>query len=205
MDIVSNIALMLGVAWASGIKLYAAVLTLGILGITGNAVLPDELEVLEHPLVIVVAGLMFVIEFFADKIPGLDSAWDALQTFIRIPAGAALAAGAVGSIDPVIVTLAFLTGGAMSAGSHGAKMSSRLVINTSPEPFTNWGASIAEDGIVVGGIYMALNYPILFLAFLCVFVGLVIWLLPKIFHAMTRALTRVASFFRRGGLESNPN
>ena len=158
--------------------------------------LPEQLQVLSNPLVITVAGLMYVVEFVADKIPGFDSLWDALHTFVRIPAGAVLAASAVGHVDPAITTVAVLAGGAMSAGSHGIKMSSRLVINTSPEPFTNWAASIGEDIAVIGGLYMALHHPFVFLLLLAVFVGVVIWLLPKIFRAIKGAVIRTANFFR---------
>jgi hypothetical protein len=196
MDIASTIALTLGVAWASGIKLYAAVLTLGVLGATGNVVLPKQLQVVTSPWVIALAGVMYAVEFIADKVPGFDSAWDALHTFIRIPAGAVLAVGAVGSVDPVVATMAFLAGGAMTTGSHGTKMSTRLAINTSPEPFSNWGASIAEDIAVVVGLYTALHHPVLFLVLLVGFLALVVWLLPKIFRAIMRVLTRTANFFR---------
>lgn len=185
------IAIVLGIAWASGIKLYAAVLTLGVLGATGNIDLPEKLQVLTHPWVIGSAGFLYVMEFIADKIPGVDSIWDALHTFIRIPAGAVLAAGAVGSVDPVVLTMAFLAGGAMSAGSHGAKMSTRLAINTAPEPFTNWGTSVSEDVAVASGLYAAFHYPVVFLVLLAAFVALVIWLLPKIFRVIRYAFSRI--------------
>lgn len=196
MDITSTIALTLGVAWASGINLYAAVLMLGILGATGHIELPVQLEILSNPWVIGAAGFMYVVEFFADKVPGFDSLWDAVHTFIRIPAGAALAAGAVGPVDPLVQTIAVLVGGATAAGSHGTKMSTRLVINSSPEPFSNWAASITEDVAVFGGLYVALNHPILFLCFLLTFVAIVIWLLPKLFRAIKGAVLRIAAFFR---------
>lgn len=196
MDITNTIALTLGVAWASGLNLYAAVLMLGILGATGNVALPVQLEILSNPWVIGAAGFMYVVEFFADKIPGFDSLWDALHTFIRIPAGAALAAGAVGPIDPVVQTVAVLLGGATAAGSHGTKMSARLLINTSPEPFSNWAASIAEDVAVFGGLYFALHHPIVFLCFLLIFAAIVVWLLPKLFRAIRGGILRIAAFFR---------
>jgi hypothetical protein len=195
METVGMIALALGVAWASGIKLYAAVLTLGLLGATGNVVLPEKLQVLAHPWVIGVAGFLYLMEFIADKIPGVDSAWDAVHTFIRIPAGAVLAMGAVGTVDPLIATLAFLAGGAISTGSHGAKMSTRLAINTSPEPFSNWGASIGEDAAVAFGLYTAFHHPLVFLVLLAVFIGLVIWLLPKIFRLFKQVGARIAGAF----------
>lgn len=196
MDMTSTLALTLGVAWASGLNLYATMLMLGLMGATGGIVLPPELEVLTNPFVIAIAAFMYAIEFFADKIPGVDSAWDAVHTFIRIPAGAVLAAGAVGPVDPSLQIAAALLGGVLSAGSHATKASARLVINASPEPFTNWGASIAEDLLVLAGLYAALNHPILLLVMLAVFFGLAIWLLPKLFGAIRSGLGRLAGAFR---------
>ncbi len=196
MDITSTLALTLGVAWASGINLYATILMLGVMGATGGIVLPPELQVLTHPLVIAAAVFMYMVEFFADKVPGVDSAWDAIHTFIRIPAGAILAAGAVGPVDPSLQIAAALVGGALSAGSHATKASARLMINASPEPFTNWGASIAEDLMVVAGIYAALHHPVLLLAMLAVFFGLAVWLLPKLFRALRRGASRLAAALR---------
>lgn len=196
MDITSTLALTLGVAWASGINLYATILMLGVMGATGGIVLPPELEVLTHPLIIAAAAFMYMVEFFADKIPGVDTAWDAVHTFIRIPAGAVLAAGAVGPVDPGLQIAAALLGGALSAGSHATKASARMVINASPEPFTNWGASIAEDLLVIAGLYAALNHPILLLAMLVAFFALAIWLLPKLFRAIKGGAQRLAAAFR---------
>ena len=196
MDMTSTLALTLGVAWASGLNLYATILMLGLMGATGGIVLPPELEVLTNPFVIAIAAFMYAVEFFADKIPGVDSAWDAVHTFIRIPAGAVLAAGAVGPVDPSVQIAVALLGGALSAGSHATKASARLMINASPEPFTNWGASIAEDLMVVAGLYAALNHPILLLVMLAVFFGLAIWLLPKLFGAIRGGLGRLAGALR---------
>ena len=139
-EILPYIALSMGVAWASGINLYAAVLVLGLLGLSGNMPLPEALHVLQNPVVIGVAGFMYCVEFFADKIQGVDSAWDTLHTFIRIPAGAVLAATAVGDVDPAIAISAALVGGGLTAGTHLTKASTRLLVNTSPEPFSNIGA-----------------------------------------------------------------
>ena len=196
MDIASTTALTLGVAWASGINLYATMLMLGVLGATGGIVLPSELEVLANPWVIAAAAFMYAVEFCADKIPVFDSAWDAIHTFIRIPAGAVLAAGAVGPVDPSLQLVAGLLGGAITAGAHATKASSRLLINTSPEPFTNWGASIAEDVAVFAGLYAALHHPILLLAFLALFFALAIWLLPKLWRALKGGAARLAAAFR---------
>ena len=141
----------MGASWASGINLYAALLMLGIGGATGNLDLPAGLETLENPLVIMAAGVMYISEFIVDKIPGVDTSWDAIHTFIRIPAGAMLAMGAVGEMSPVVEIAAAIMGGGMSATSHGIKAGTRLAINTSPEPFSNWGMSIAEDVTVFVG------------------------------------------------------
>lgn len=196
MDAINAIALTLGIAWASGINLYAAVLTLGILGMTGNIVLPASLKVLANPEIITLAVFLYVVEFIADKIPGFDSFWDAIHTFIRIPAGAALAAGAIGTVNPVVVTMAVLAGGLTCAGSHGMKMSTRLAINASPEPFTNWAASVFEDIIVVIGVYTALHHPLFFLLMLVVFIALMIWLIPKLFCVIKSAFMRIRGFLK---------
>lgn len=189
------IALTMGVAWAAGINLYAAIATLGILGITGNMALPPDLQVLADPLVVGAACLMFAVEFVADKMPGVDTGWDTIHTFIRIPAGALLAAGAVGDISPAVTLAAALLGGTLAAGSHGLKAGSRLLINTSPEPLTNWTASILEDIMVVGGIWAAVNHPWLFLTLLGVFVILTIWLLPKLWRGVKMLASRIKALF----------
>ena len=146
-ETIKAIALMLGAAWAAGINLYAAVLVLGLLGNAGYAELPPALQVLQDPLVIGVAGIMYFIEFFADKTPGVDSGWDAIHTFIRIPAGAVLAAGAAQAfeVNQALELAAALVGGGVAATSHFTKAGSRLMINTSPEPVTNWAASLNRN------------------------------------------------------------
>ena len=194
-DVVPYIALSMGVAWASGINLYAAVLVLGLLGMTGKIALPEDLQVLQSPIVIAVAGFMYCVEFFADKVQGVDSAWDVLQTFIRIPAGAILAATVVGDVDPAIALSAALLGGGLAMGTHLTKASTRLLVNTSPEPFSNIGASLAEDTIAVGGLLTALYYPSLFLVFLVAFVALMIWLLPILWRALKGIYTSFKVFF----------
>ena len=198
MDPIQIISLTLGAAWASGINLYAAVLVLGYLGATGNIVLPAELQVLTNPLVFGAAGLMYVIEFFADKIPGVDSGWDVIHTFIRIPAGAALAAGMAQGleINQGAEFAAMLVGGGIAATSHAAKTGTRLLINTSPEPVTNWSASIAEDIAVVGGLWASLQYPWVFMAVLALFLLLLTWLMPKIWGALKRTFRSLRNFFK---------
>jgi len=192
-QIVNTLALTMGVGWASGLNLYAAILTLGILGATGSIVLPPELAVLANPIVIVAAAVMYVVEFFADKVPGVDTGWDTLHTFIRIPAGAILAAGAVGSVDPALAVAAGLLGGGLATVSHATKAGTRVLINTSPEPVTNWTASVTEDVMVVGGIWTALHYPWVFLGFLILFILIAIWMLPKLW----RGIKKVFAFFGR--------
>jgi hypothetical protein len=197
METIDTLALTLGAGWAAGINLYAAILVLGYLGLTGHVVLPPGLEVLSDPLVMGIAGLMYFIEFFADKTPGVDSGWDALHTFIRIPAGALLAAGAASGfeVNQAAELAAALVGGTMAAGTHFTKAGTRLMINTSPEPVTNWTASITEDLAVIGGLWAALNYPIAFIFLLVLFVALVIWLLPKIWRALKSLFRRLGALF----------
>ncbi len=195
MDPVSAIAVMLGVGWASGINLYAAILTLGVLGTTGAMTLPPDLQILASPIVIFAAGAMYFVNFFADKIPGVDSINDVLHTFIRIPAGALLAAAAAGQMGPEWQFAGAILGGTLAAGSHATKAGSRMLINTSPEPFSNWLASIGEDVAVIGGMWLAVKHPYVFLALLAVVVALTIWLLPKILRLIGRLLRKIGSWF----------
>lgn len=199
MEVVQIIALTMGVAWASGINLYATVFMLGLLGSTGHIVLPPGLEVVTDPLVMFAAGLMYCIEFFADKTPGVDTGWDTIHTFIRIPAGAVLAMGAVGDTSQAAQLMAFLLGGALAAGSHATKAGSRVFINTSPEPFTNWATSLGEDALVIGGLWAALYHPVVFLVGLVLFIALMIWLLPKIWRGLGALFAKIRTLFRRQG------
>jgi len=191
------IALSMGLAWASGINLYAALLTLGFLANTGNIVLPEQLQVVASPLVMAAAGLMYAVEFFADKVPGVDTGWDALHSFIRIPAGAMLAAAAVGDISPAAELAAGILGGGMAAATHATKAGSRVLINTSPEPVSNWTASIGEDLAVIGGVWAALNHPYVFLALLVLFVLLMAWLLPRLWRGVKAVFGRLVALFSR--------
>jgi hypothetical protein len=186
MDITQTIALTLGAGWASGINLYAAILMLGYLGATGSLDLPPDLQVLSHPLVMLAAGVMYCIEFFADKVPGVDTGWDGLSTFIRIPAGAVLAAGAVGEVGTAAHLAAAIAGGTLAAGSHATKAGTRVLINTSPEPVSNWFASVGEDVAVIAGLWTALHYPVLFIVLLVLFILLMIWLLPILWRGIRR-------------------
>jgi hypothetical protein len=186
MDIVQPIALAMGASWASGINLYAAILTLGVLSITGNMALPPDLAILANPLVIGAAGLMYAVEFFADKIPGVDTIWDTIHTFVRIPAGAMLAAGAVGELGMGAELAALMVGGSMAAATHATKAGTRAMVNTSPEPFSNWTLSIGEDVAVFAGMWAAVQHPWIFLALLILFILLMVWLLPKIWRGVRR-------------------
>ena len=194
--LIATLALTMGSSWASGINLYAALLILGLGGATGNITLPNELVILENPFVIGAAAVMYLIQFFADKIPGVDSIWDAAHTFVRIPAGAMLAAGAVGDVSPALEIAAGILGGGTAATSHATKTGTRLMINTSPEPVTNWTASISEDLMVIAGLWTALHYPILFIILFIGFIGLAIWLLPKLWTLIRELLMKMARFLK---------
>jgi len=196
-QLTTTLALTMGLAWASGINLYATLFTLGYLANTGNIDLPPDLQIVANPLVLSAAGLMYCVEFFADKIPGVDTAWDTLHTFVRIPAGAMLAAGAIGDINPAVEIAAGLLGGGLAAGTHATKAGSRVLINASPEPFTNWTASIGEDIAVIGGVWACLNHPILFLVALALFIALMIWLLPKIWSGVKKVFRIIINLFSK--------
>jgi hypothetical protein len=172
----------MGTAWTSGINLYATVAALGIANRMEMIHLPQSLEVLSHPGVIVVACIMYVIEFFADKVPYVDDGWDALHTFIRVPAGAILAAQSLGDLNPALEVMALLAGGSIALAAHGTKATARLAINASPEPFSNWAASVAEDVTVFGSIWLMFNHPIIMLVLVLTFLALVVWLVPKIYR-----------------------
>ena len=192
--LLATLGLTLGASWASGINLYAVLLVLGIGGSTGNIDLPPDLQVLADPMVIGAAGLMYFVEFFVDKTPGVDTGWDTLHTFVRIPAGAMLAAGAVGDVTPALEIAAGIMGGSLAATSHATKAGTRALINTSPEPFTNWGASISEDVMVFAGLWAALNHPMIFIGLLIGFVILTIWLLPKIWRVLKAIILKIGSW-----------
>ena len=197
METIDIIAMTLGVAWASGINLYAAILVLGLMGAGGYTQLPESLAILQDPLVLIAAGTMYFVEFFADKIPGVDSGWDAIHTFIRIPAGAMLAVGAAQGleINQAAELAAALLGGSLAATSHLTKSSTRLVLNASPEPVTNATASIFEDLAVIGGLWTALNYPVAFIIFIIVFILFAIWLLPKLWRAIKDITSTLRGWF----------
>ncbi len=171
LDLPSLAALAAGLGWASGLRLYALVFALGALGRFGGVHLPGGLEVLTHPLVLGLSGLMLLAEFFADKLPWLDSAWDAVHTFIRIPAGAALAGAAAGDQGTAFTVAMALLGGTLAASTHFAKAGARAVVNTSPEPVTNITASLGEDAVFIGGLWLLFHHPLWFLGGLVVFLA----------------------------------
>ncbi len=201
-QISTTLALTMGLAWASGINLYATLFTLGYLANTGNIDLPPDLQIVANPMVMGAAGVMYFIEFFADKMPGVDTGWDAMHTFIRIPAGAMLAAGAIGDLNPVVELAAAIMGGSLAAGSHATKAGTRVLINTSPEPFSNWSASVVEDVAVIGGVWACINHPVLFLIALVFFILMMIWLLPKIWAGVKKVFSFIGNLFRK---ESSSN
>lgn len=190
-DLVTLIALTLGLGWASGINLYAAIFMLGYLSLSGQMVLPPGLEVLAEPQVMWAAGFMYCVEFFADKTPGVDTAWDAIHGFIRIPAGVVLAAAAMSDVGMSAQIAAGLIGGSLASGSYLTKAGGRVLINTSPEPVSNWVASVAEDIIVIVGLWTALSHPGLFLILMLLMVVLFIWLLPKIWRGITKVFITI--------------
>ena len=189
LDLTRLIALAAVLGFASGIRLYAVLLIVGLVGYAGWVELPAGLTILQHPLVLIASGVMFLIEFVADKIPGVDTVWDGIQTFIRIPAGAALAAGVFGAMDSAAwTTAAAILGGSLAATSHFAKAGTRAAANTSPEPFSNAALSIAEDLAVGGLIWLVLTYPWVAAAIVAAATLLALWLLPKLFRFIQRVV-----------------
>ena len=193
----NSVALAALLAWASGLRLYLVIFAVGMAGYFGYYDLPKGIEVLKHPWVIGAAGFMLAMEFVADKVPAIDSAWDAIHTFIRIPAGALLAAGATGDSLTAMTVAAGLLGGTITAGTHFTKAGGRAVINTSPEPFSNWAASFTEDALVLTGIWLALTNPLVFLLLLLLFLLLLVWMIPKVWRGI-RAVVERASGGSRG-------
>jgi hypothetical protein len=185
----------MGSSWVSGIRLYAAVATLGLLGRFGHLSLPGELEVLTNWWIIGIASALFVIEFFADKIPYLDTTWDLVHTFIRIPAGAVLAAAAFGSFDRKVQVVAFLLGGGLALSAHGTKATARAVVNLSPEPFSNIVFSLVEDVLAIGSIALAVFVPMLLILLVLVFLIVSIFMVPKIVRTLRGGFRRARNAF----------
>jgi hypothetical protein len=185
------IALAGALGWASGVRLYAVLFIVGGLGYLGWIPLPGKLDLLAHPYVLVASGTMFAIEFFADKIPGIDSLWDFLQTFVRIPAGAALAAGVFGDAPAAWTLAAGIVGGTLATGSHLAKSGSRMAINASPEPFSNWAASFGEDLAVGVMLWLAWVNPIVALVVLALLIVFMVWLIRVVWRFLGAMIDRL--------------
>jgi hypothetical protein len=158
--------------------------------------LPPDLQVLMHPGVIAVACVMYFVEFFADKVPYVDSGWDALHTFIRVPAGAVLAARSLGDMSPALELMALMAGGAVALSAHATKATARLAINASPEPFSNWTASFAEDATVFGGLWLIFNHPLIMIILVVAFVAFVVWIVPKLFRLAKRGFEALRARLR---------
>jgi len=191
LDMPSLLALAAALGLASGFRLYAVVFMVGVAGALGWMPLPPGLQVLQHPALLITSGALLFVEFFADKIPGLDSLWDLINSVIRIPAGAALAAGALGADSSTMAIVGALLGGSLAATAQAAKTTTRAAINTSPEPFSNVGMSLLEDGLVIGIIWLATNEPFIFAGVVVVAVlvmWVVTWLLFKFLRAAIRRL-----------------
>ena len=186
-------ALAAALGWASGFRLYAVVFVTGMLGATGVLHLPGGLTVLQQPVILFISGALLFVEFFADKIPGVDSVWDAVQSVVRVPAGAALAASVFGTDNATMATAAALMGGTLALSSQVTKTTTRAAINTSPEPFSNWGASLMEDGVSIGAVWLAINHPLVFavaLAVVLVLMWVMTWVLWKFLRAVVRRIRR---------------
>lgn len=186
-----DIALALALAWGAGIRVYLVLFLCGLAGYLGWVELPGKLALLSQPVVLGATGFMLLVEFFVDKFPWLDSAWDAVHTFIRIPAGAALVAMAFGDSPGAVAAAAAVLGGAVAAGTHFTKAGARSAINASPEPFSNWTASFAEDALVPVGLWLAITHPVVFCALLAAGMVMAVLLLRWILGGLRALLARL--------------
>jgi uncharacterized membrane protein len=189
-DLYTTLGFAMGSAWLSGINLYATVVTLGLLQRYHLVRLPGDLDFMQQWWVIILAGVLYLIEFVADKIPAVDSIWDAIHTFIRVPAGAVLAASAFAHFDPSVRLIALLAGGGVALSSHGAKAATRLAVNTSPEPFSNIALSFLEDVVAIGASLLMAYHPLVILAVVAIFLVIAVWLARRIARALGRLLHR---------------
>jgi uncharacterized protein DUF4126 len=194
-DWITILGTAMGSAWLSGINLYATVLTLGILERFHLVKLPGGMTMLGEWWVIGLAAVLYAIEFIADKVPAVDTAWDALHTFIRVPAGAVLAASAFADFDPAVRIAAMIMGGGIALSSHGTKAATRVAVNASPEPLSNMTLSLGEDALTFLSAILMAFYPVVMLIVVVIFLIIAIWLLPKIFRALRRLLMRFRSIF----------
>jgi hypothetical protein len=182
-----NIGVVLGSSWASGFNLYLTIAGLGIANKFGMVELPGDMSAISHPIVILVAVFMFSVEFIADKIPLVDSAWDSLHTFVRPLGGAILGYMATAGMDPVMQLPVALLSGTVAADSHLTKATARVAINSSPEPFTNSIASISEDLLVIGVLYLIIRHPIIAGISVILFILFSIWFLKVMFKFVKKA------------------
>lgn len=200
-DLASLLALAAALGWASGLRLYAVVFITGMAGWLGWFPLPAGLAVLQNPLILFASGFMLFVEFFADKIPGVDSVWDLVHSVIRVPAGAALAAGVFGADSATMGVLAGLLGGSLAATSFATKATTRAAVNTSPEPFSNIAVSLLEDGLVIGAMWLATQHPLMFGVALCLALVISVALLIMLVKFLKALLRRSRSWF--GGTQPN--
>lgn len=195
-----SVALAGVLSWASGFRLYAALFIAGMLDRFDMVTLPPQLEVLAHAPVLVLTGALLVVEFLVDKVPAIDSVWDSVQTFVRVPLGALLAWGVFAQASPETQTIAAILGGALAAGTHIAKAGTRAAVNTSPEPFSNWGLSFSEDAVLLLGMWLAFQHPVVFVVLLALFALLLVWLIPKLWRGLMALKRGFQRLFARGPL-----
>ena len=195
LDMASLLALAAALGWASGLRLYAVLFMAGLAGYMGWMVLPHGLLVLQHPAMLMASGFMLFVEFFADKIPGLDSVWDLLHSVIRVPGGAALAAAVFGADNATMAVVAAVLGGSLAATSFATKATTRAAVKTSPEPFSNIAVSLFEDGLVVGALWLATQHPLVFGIALCITLVLMVLLLVTLFKFLKAVVRRVGAWF----------
>lgn len=197
MDVITILGTALGAAWTAGINLYATVAVLGLLQRFGFVSrLPGGLEVLDNWWIIGVALFLYAVEFFADKIPYVDTVWDAVHTFIRVPAGAIIALAATTDLDPTIQVVALLIGGGLALSTHGTKATVRAGANLSPEPVTNWTLSLVEDVFAVGAVVLAVLHPVVVLVLILIFLLILAWVLPKVVRRLRKMVAAALDFFR---------
>jgi hypothetical protein len=194
MNIIAILGAALGSAWTSGINLYATVAVLGLIQRAGWAQLPGGLDVLASWPIIGIAAFFYVIEFVADKVPYVDSVWDVIHTFVRVPAGAVLALAATTDLPAAVQVAALLLGGGVALTSHGTKASLRAAANLSPEPVSNWTLSLAEDVLAVGGAVLTALLPLVILVVVGLFLIVFLWLAPKVFRRFRRVWRWFRSF-----------
>jgi hypothetical protein len=202
MNLIQILGPAVGSAWTSGINLYATVAVLGLLQHYGLARLPGSLQALDNWWVIGVALGLYAVEFVADKIPYVDTVWDAVHTFIRVPAGAALAAAATSDVSPVVQIIALLVGGGLALSTHGTKATVRAAANVSPEPVTNWVLSFVEDAVAVGAVVLSVLHPVVILLVVAVFLVVFAWVVPKVLRRLRRMARAARDFFRGRSVEA---